>query len=121
MASGIQDVLNSIEINFTLKVKYNTATGSIKIEETSEGSGNSFAVPSDYNIMDWFYNHPEYSWKNTDNTFVYPDNNNLQSTNNVLRNTDDSAYVFYHPCTAHMKAVSLIYSIFIIFIRIVQI
>ena len=61
MASGIQDLLNSIEINFTFDVKHNTATGTIKIEETTEGSGNDFAVPSDFGITDWFYNHPEYS------------------------------------------------------------
>ena len=33
LASGIQGLLNSIEINFTFEVKYNTATGTIKIEE----------------------------------------------------------------------------------------
>ena len=54
LASGIQGLLNSIEINFTFEVKYNTATGTIKIEETTEGSGNTFAVPSDFGITDWF-------------------------------------------------------------------
>ena len=44
LASGIhQDLLNSIEMNFTFEVKYNTAKGTIKIEETTEGSGNTFA------------------------------------------------------------------------------
>ena len=89
LASALQELLNSIEINFIFEVKYNTATGSIKIEETTQkGSRNAFTVPSDYNIKDWFYNHPEYSWKNIDNVFVYPDNNNLQSINGVLRNTE---------------------------------
>ena len=89
MASGIQDLLNSIEINFTFAVKYNAATGTINIEETTEGSGNDFAVPSDFGITDWFYNHPEYSWReNIDNKCVYPDNNDLQSINKVLRNTE---------------------------------
>jgi len=89
LASALQELLNSIEINFIFEVKYNTATGSIKIEETTQkGSRNAFAVPSDYNIKDWFYNHPEYSWKNIDNVYVYPDNNNLQSINGVLRNTE---------------------------------
>lgn len=88
LASALQELLNSIEINFIFEVKYNTATGSIKIEETTQNSRNAFTVPSDYNIKDWFYNHPEYSWKNIDNVYVYPDNNNLQSINGVLRNTE---------------------------------
>ena len=94
MASGIQDLLNSIEINFTFDVKYNIATGTIKIEETTEGSCNDFAVPSDFGITDRFYNHPEYSWReNIDNNYVYPDDNNLQSINNVLRNTELTHHV----------------------------
>ena len=42
LASSIQDLLNANEVNFTFEVVYNTAAGTIKIEETSEGSGNSF-------------------------------------------------------------------------------
>ena len=63
LASGIQYLLNSIEINFTFEVKYNTATGTIKVEETTAGSGNTFAVPSGFGITDWFYNHQSYSLK----------------------------------------------------------
>ena len=33
LASSIQDSLNANEINFTFEVVYNTATGTIKIEE----------------------------------------------------------------------------------------
>ena len=74
LASGIQGLLNTFEINFTFDVKYNTATGTIKIEETTEASGNDFAVPSDVGITDWFYNHGGYSWReNIDNNHVYPD------------------------------------------------
>ena len=51
LASGLQDLINSIEINFTFEVKYNTATGSIKISETTEGSGNAFEVPSDFGVV----------------------------------------------------------------------
>ena len=88
LATGIQDLLNSIELNFTFEVKYHTAAGTIKIEETSEGGSNTFEIPSDYGITDWFNNHSEYSWRNIDNNFIYPDNNNLQSINGVLRNTE---------------------------------
>ena len=88
LASSIQDLLNANGVNFTFEVVYNTATGTIKVEDTSEGSGNSFDVPSDFGIADWFNNHSEYPWRNTDETIVYPDINNLQSINGILRNTE---------------------------------
>ena len=89
LASGLQDLINSIEINFTFEVKYNTATGSIKIEETTEGSGNAFAVPSDFGVMAWeLENSNQYPWRNIEETIVYPIANSLQSINGVLRNTE---------------------------------
>ena len=90
LASSIQDLLNANEINFTFEVVYNTATGTIKIEEKSEGihADNAFEVPSDFGIAYWEAEHNGvYPWKNTDETIVYPDVNNLQSINGVLRNT----------------------------------
>ena len=89
LASGIQDLVNADEINFTFEVVYNTATGSIKIEETFEGSGNSFDVPSDFGITHWgVETNGVYPWRNTDETIIYPDINNLQSINGILRNTE---------------------------------
>ena len=89
LASGLQDLINSIEINFTFEVKYNTATGSIKINETTEGSGNTFDVPSDFGITQWdIETNNQYPWINIDETIVYPSFNNLQSINAVLRNTE---------------------------------
>ena len=89
LASGIQDLLNSLEINFTFEVKYNTATGNIKIEETSEGASNAFEIPSDYCITQWdIETNNQYPWRNIDETIVYPAANNLQSINGVLRNTE---------------------------------
>ena len=89
LASGLQDLINSIEINFTFEVKYNTATGSIKINETTEGSGNTFDVPSDFGITQWdIETNNQYPWRNIDETIVYPIANNLQSINAVLRNTE---------------------------------
>ena len=89
LASGLQDLINSIEINFTFEVKYNTATGSIKISETTEGSGNTFDVPSDFGITQWdIETNNQYPWRNIDETIVYPIVNNLQSINAVLRNTE---------------------------------
>ena len=90
LASGIQYLLNANEINFTFEVVYNTATGTTKIEETSESSGNSFDVPSDFGIIDWCYNHSEYPWRNTDETIVYPDNNNRHYINDILRHTESN-------------------------------
>ena len=89
LASSIQDLLNANEINFTFEVVYNTATGTIKIEEKSEGihADNAFDVPSDFGIAYWEAEHNGfYPWKNTDETIVYPDVDNLQSINGVLRN-----------------------------------
>ena len=89
LASGLQDLINSIEINFTFEVKYNTATGSIKISETSSGSGNTFDVPSGFGITQWdIETNNQYPWRNIDETIVYPIANNLQSINAVLRNTE---------------------------------
>jgi len=90
LASSIQDLLNANEINFTFEVVYNTATGTIKIEEKSEGihADIAFEVPSDFGIAYWEAEHNGvYPWKNTDETIVYPDVDNLQSINGVLRNT----------------------------------
>ena len=89
LASGIQDLINSIEINFTFEVKCNTAAGSIKIEETTEGSGNAFEVPSDFGVVYWdIETNNQYPWRNIEETTVYPDVNSLQSINGVLRNTE---------------------------------
>ena len=89
LASGIQDLLNDLEdVKITFEVIYNTATGAIKIEETTEGQINTFAIPSDFGITYWEVEHNGvYSWRNNANT-VYPDVNNLQSINGVLRNTE---------------------------------
>ena len=89
LASGMQDLLNSIEINFAFEVKYNTATGSIKIEETTEGSGNAFEVPSDFGVVYWeIGTNNQYPWRNIEETIAYPDVNSLQSITGVLRNTE---------------------------------
>ena len=90
LASSIQNLLNANEINFTFEVVYNAATGTIIIEEKSEGihSGNSFEVPSDFGIAQWGLGpDSDYHWRNVDETLVYPDVDNLQSINGVLRNT----------------------------------
>ena len=80
LASGIQDLLNDLEdVNFTFDVIYNTATGDIKIEETTEGQINTFAIPSDFGITYWEVEHNGvYPWRKNAN-IVYPDLNNLQS------------------------------------------
>ena len=67
----MQDLLNSIELNFTFEVKYNTATGSIKIEETTAGSRNAFEVPSDFGVMVWDLEMSnQYPWRNIEETNV---------------------------------------------------
>jgi len=62
LASSIQDLLNANEINFTFEVVYNTATGTIKIEETTEDSNNAFEVPSDVAIISWFCLQRLFNW-----------------------------------------------------------
>ena len=91
MASSIQGLLNANEINFTFGVIYNTAAGTIKIEEKSEGihASNSFGVPSDFGITYWeIETNSGYPWRNTDETILHPDINNLQSVSGILRNTE---------------------------------
>ena len=80
LASGIQDLLNDLEdVIFTFEVIYNMATGAIKIEETTEGQINTFAIPSDFGITYWEVEHNGvYPWRKNAN-IVYPDLNNLQS------------------------------------------
>ena len=88
LASGIQDLLNDLEDVTFIEVIYNTATGAIKIEETTEGQINTFDIPSDYGITYWeTETNGVYPWRNNAN-IIYPDINNLQSINGVLRNTE---------------------------------
>ena len=90
LAPSIQDLLNANEINFTFEVVYNTATGTMKIEEISEGihASNAFEVPSDFGITYWDIEaNGDYPWRNTDENIVYPVVNDFQSINGVLRNT----------------------------------
>ena len=80
-----QDEISKTEIMETDR----TATGSIKIEETTVGSRNAFKVPSDFGVMVWeLENSNQYPWRNIEETIVYPDVNSLQSFNGVLRNTE---------------------------------
>ena len=91
LASSIQDLLNANEIDFTFEVIYNTATGTIKIEEKPGGihASNSFDVPSDSGITYWEIEaNSDYPWRNTGETIIYPDINNLQFLNGILRNTE---------------------------------
>ena len=123
LAPGIQDLLNANEINFTFEVVYNNATGTFIIEEMSEGihASNAFEVPSDFGITYWEIEHNEiYPWRNTGETIVSPVVNIFQSIHGVLRNTHfipvriSLMYKTY-------ESIFLIYSVFIIFICIVQI
>ena len=76
LASVIQDLLNDLESNFTFELIYNTATGAIKIEETTEGQINTFDIASDYGITYWENEtNGVYPWKNNDN-IIYTDINN---------------------------------------------
>ena len=50
-------------------------------------ASNAFEVPSGFGITYWEIEHNGgYPWRNTDETIVYPDVDNLQSINGVLRN-----------------------------------
>ena len=99
MASSIQDLLNAIETNFTFEVTYNTATGTIKIEQKPEGihASSIFEIPSDFGTT---YGEIEtngvYPWRNTDETIIYPGINNLQSINGVLGNPEMSPVRLSH-------------------------
>ena len=58
MVTAIQDLLNTLDGNFTSEVVYNPARGTVNIEEESEGihATSALLVPSDFGIMNWMSN-----------------------------------------------------------------
>ena len=91
MASAIQELLNRFAITFGFEVLYNSARGTITIEAKSEGMDehNEFYIPSDFGIMTWMGStDSDYPWNNRLGLITTVDNNKLQSTNGVLRNTN---------------------------------
>ena len=90
LVTAIQDLVNAVDGNFTFEVIYNPARGIVNIEEKSEGirATNAFLVPGDFGILNWMSNTgSDYPWRNIDDIIKAVDDNNLQSINGVLRNT----------------------------------
>ena len=70
---------------------YHSARGTITIEAKSEGMDehNKFYIPSDFGITTWMSStDSDYPWKDRQGLVTTVDNNNLQSINGVLRNTN---------------------------------
>ena len=91
MAAAIQELLNGFAVTFDFEVLYHSARGPITIEAKSEGMGehNEFYIPSDFGIMPWMSStDSDYPWQNRSGLITTVDNNNLQSINGVLRNTN---------------------------------
>ena len=93
MAAAIQELLNGFNVTFDFGVLYHSARGTITIEAKSEGMDehNKFYVPSGFGITSWMSTtDSDYPWKNRLGLVTAVDNNNLQSINGVLRNTNSS-------------------------------
>ena len=93
MAAAIQEPLNGFNVTFDSEVLYHPARGTITIEAKSEGMDehNKFYIPRDFGIMTWMSStDSDYPWKNRLGLTTTVDNNNLQSINGVLRNTNSS-------------------------------
>ena len=70
---------------------YHSARGTITIEAKAEGMAehSKFYIPSDFGIMTWMSSTDnDYPWQDRQGLFTTVDNNNLQSINGVLRNTE---------------------------------
>ena len=91
MAPAIQELLNGVAVTFGFEVLYHSARGTITIESKSEGMDehNKFYIPSDFGIMTWMSStNSDYPWQNRLGLITTVGNNNLQSINGVLRNSN---------------------------------
>ena len=91
MAAAIQDLLNGFAVTFDFEVLYHPARGTITIEAKYEGidEHNKLYIPSDFGIMTWMGSTDnDYPWQDRQGLFTTVDNNNLQSINGVLRDSN---------------------------------
>ena len=91
MAAAIQELLNGFAVTFGFEVLHHSARGTITIESKSEGMDehNKSYIPSGFGIMTWMNStDSDYPWQNRLRLITTVDNNNLQSINGVLRNTN---------------------------------
>ena len=94
MAAAIQDILNGFAVAFDFEVLYLSARGTTTIEAKFEGMDehNKFYIPSCFGIMTWMSSTDnDYPWQDRQGLFSTVDNNNLQSINGVLRNSNSIA------------------------------
>ena len=92
LAVAIQDLLNNFAVTFLFEVVYQAARGAITIKATSEGmdANNRFIIPTDFGVLTWLNNTGyDYPWKDREGTVQTVDINNLQSINDVLRNSNN--------------------------------
>ena len=91
MATAIQELLNGFAVTFDFEVLYHPARGTITIEAKSEGMDehNKLYIPSDFGIMTWMSSTgSDYPWQDRQGFITSVDNNNIQSINGVLRNSN---------------------------------
>ena len=91
MAAAIQELLNGFAVTFDFEVLYHPARRTITIEAKPEGMDehNKFYIPGDFGIMTWVGSTDnDYPWQDRQGFITSIDNNNLQSNNGVLRNSD---------------------------------
>ena len=101
MAAAIQDLSNGFAVTFGFEVLYLSARGTITIEAKSEGMDehNKLYIPSDFGIMPWMSSTDDvYPWQDGQGLFTTEDNNNLQSINGVLRNSNSITVTLETEC-----------------------
>ena len=91
MAAAIQELLNGFNVTFDFEVLYHLARGTFTIDTKSENMAEhaKFYIPGDLGIMTWMSSaNNNYPWRDRQGLVTTVDNNNLHSTNGVLRNSD---------------------------------
>ena len=91
MAAAIQELLNGFVVTFDFEVVYHPARGTITIEAKSEGMDehNKFHIPGEFEIATWMSStDSDYPWQDRQGIITSVDNNNIQSINGVLRNSN---------------------------------
>ena len=91
MAAAIQELLNGFAVAFNFEVLYYPARGTFTIEAKSEGMDehNKLYIPSGFGIMTWMSStNSDYPWQDRQGCITSVDNNNLQYSNGVLRNSN---------------------------------
>ena len=93
LANAIQELL-SFAVSFEFEVVYNGPRGSITIKSNYVGMlEKSFIIPTDFGILTWSSQGPDYLWVNLQGIPTSVDNGAPNSISGVLRNSDNDGLI----------------------------